>query len=817
MSERKVAFEAAPGPQSRIFSSPAQVLLGGGGKKSGKALTPDHDVLTAHRGWVPIGLVRRGDVVIGLKQDNAQDRGRLVYATVEGTYVQDHDGPVLSSKYRPYFKASPDHRWLVSEPTRKPPRTADNWRYMTSSQIGNGSKGVLRVPVTGEPLVRDRGPKWTDAEMELWGWYIAEGCKGDNGKGSQFSQFKAEGRERICKLLKRIPGATCKPRHGTINSSWTPPIDCGRDCYSKFIPRIALMQPNVWKLIEGFIGGDGERCRDGYIAATASKQLADDIQEASILCGWRAMISPKPNKYINSPRPIKNGKGRVKNATNYRVNIRPRRWANLSQKYLRWDHYKGKTHCLLVPETSNFIARHKGSAFVTGNTQCAVARPTPHIGDPRFRCVFLRRTIPGLRYMEGQARKLYKAICPEVEHNRTNHIFTFPHPTNKGEPGAQILFTFAESMDDCDKLEGWGYQMLIVDEARQYPDPLLITTLAAELYAENDPRTGKPWMDTLLLLLSNPGGAGGDWLREWFAIDKHPKGGELIYNPNTSMYHEYVHMTVKDNPHVDTQKYIAQLKSFPIWKQHQMISGDWFQKEGSAFEEFDEKIHEIPVDSFKRKGWEIHRSCDWGYSTVCIVHWWAVNPDYNATVCIDERSFTRTKPRDVARAILQLESDRGYVVENAVMDPSAWGEDTSGLSPAMAMMSEDVMWRRAINNREGGYRAMCARLGTRIRLHSGLSVPAIRLLEGRCPVLRRTLPTLPQKPGEDDVDKIECKRANAHKGIDHAYDSARYHVMSLPMPEEEPEQVERFAGVPDYKPDRGGEGGPASRYAPQGF
>lgn len=430
-----------------------------------------------------------------------------------------------------------------------------------------------------------------------------------------------------------------------------------------------------------------------------------------------------------------------------------------------------------------------GGGKKSGKTAMAVGRPLRHVADSRFRCVIVRKTIPGLRYIESQAKKLYRKLYgTNVEHNKIEHLFTF-------WSGAQIQFTQINDDSDLEKIEGWGYQMLIVDEARQYADPMFIDTLAAELYAENDPGTGKPWMKTLILLLTNPGGAGGTWLMKRFAIDKYPKGGVEVFDPATKRYREYVHMTVYDNPSMDAEKYIAGLRRWPLWKQRQMIDGDWFQRDGSAFEEFDPSIH--CIDSYDHKKCDIYTSCDWGFSTTCAVHWWAVHPDLNTTVCIDEMMFSRTKPRDVARAMKKLEEQRNYKVVDRVMGKDAWHEDTTGLSPAHMMMDEGILWRRANDERSGGYMAMCARFKTSIRLHDGSSVPSIRFVRDRCPQLIRTLPILPQKPGVDDVDKDECKKAEAHKGIDHAYDSARYHVMTLPLPEIEVIDIDRFGGIPE--------------------
>jgi hypothetical protein len=447
--------------------------------------------------------------------------------------------------------------------------------------------------------------------------------------------------------------------------------------------------------------------------------------------------------------------------------------------------HPGKQEAIFTSSADHILA---GGGKKSGKSQAAIARPLPHVHDSRFRCIVIRRTVPGLKYIEGQAYKLYRKIYGKgLDHNKTQHLFTFPS-------GAQILFTFAAGLEDCEKLEGWGYQMLIVDEARQFPDPLVIDTLSAELYAENDPTTGMPWMKPLLLLLSNPGGRGGEWLRKRFAIDKFPKGGHDIYDPVTKRYRLYIHMTVHDNPSMSAEDYINGLRIYPIYKQRQMIDGDWFQKDGSAFEEFDASKHII--SKYDVEGCEIHRSCDWGFASVCAIHYWAVRPEYNSTVCVDELHFSRVRPRDVARACLKLEEERGYEVVRGVIGDDADSDKTAGLSPYAQMADEGVFFRKVRYAREDGYRATVARLTTMITLHDGSQVPAVRFVEDRCPHLWQSLPTLPQKVGEDDVDKNETKQADGGKGNDHDFDSAKMHFCSLPLPESEPEIAERFSGVP---------------------
>ena len=753
-----------------------------GGKKCGKALTPDHDVLT-NRGWVPIGDIKRGDFVAGLKQSGPHDRGHLVYAAVTGVFEQDHDDKVLTSKYRPYFKASPEHRWLVSEPERKPPRTPDNWHYITSEQMGNGARGVLRIPVTGDPIKRPLGCRWSDEEMELWGWYIAEGNAvrpdGIEIKGSVFSQYKPHGIARIVELLHAV-GADARVGKGAIRTKWIPPLPCGFDCYEKFIPRDAMAQPNVWKLIEGFIAGDGEHHRDGFIGATASRQLADDIQEVCLLAGWRCTIAPKPNKYVNSKRVIKNGKGRIKNAQNWRLHIRARRWITLSQKFLSWEHYQGKTHCLEVPETSNFIARRNGSPFVTGNTGAVVLLPLAYVQDPRFSCLILRRETPDLAYLEEVARLVFKRACPGVYYNQTKHLFIFPHP-DRDDEGARVKLGFAKAFSDCENFQGHKYQMMIFDEITQWPDDRIYTTLAGELLAENDEQTGKPWMQTLLRCTANPMGPGSSWVKKRFEIARFPDGkdpvtGRRVYlkDESTGLFRCYFKATVFDNPAIDHERYTATLRNQSDMRQKAMIYGEWVE-ESAAFPEFDQKIHVCEPFEVPRH-YELVFSMDYGYSTYCACHLYAINPENRAIIGITEWMFSRTHPRKIVHAVKERLEAMGYSLDDlsdAVTFDDAFGErDDTGLSAAEHMIDEGLPLRSIERaGRMLRFQSLVHRLTTDIERFDGTTIPSIRWMRGRFPFLMETLPSLPKKEGVDDVDKEQCKAANNHKGNDHGYDA----------------------------------------------
>src|SRR3972149_3132186 len=107
-----------------------------GGSGSGKALLPDHEVLT-DKGWKFIKDIRIGDEVMAWDQSVEHSDGQLKYAAVRGVYEQDHNGPIyVSDSSRPNFKASPDHRWIVSWSRKKEPRL-NRWKVVRSTDLSS--------------------------------------------------------------------------------------------------------------------------------------------------------------------------------------------------------------------------------------------------------------------------------------------------------------------------------------------------------------------------------------------------------------------------------------------------------------------------------------------------------------------------------------------------------------------------------------------------------------------------------------------------------------------------------------------------------
>lgn len=323
----------ANGSTIRFFSS--------GVKSGGKCLTPDHDVL-CRDGWKPIA-----DVVIGEEIASFRDE-QMIWSPVSNVWDYDHDDDIITHYGKQLsFSVTPNHKFLA-----KTTRPESQYRFVEAENLKQ-----YAIPTTGEPFPRS-GDWYSGDELELWGWWLAEGS-GYIGKMARFSQVKTDGRARIIELAERLGLHYTTPAR-EIRIEWRPPIECGTNAYNKFIPRLLFEEQELPRLMEGLLGGDGYIRRKGWEYSSSSFSLANDVQEVGIRLGYRANIREKKLTYV----PVGGGA----NNPHWVVSAYPRRDAFIAPNLLERVRYTGKVHCVTVPETGVFLTRHNGLVHITGNS-----------------------------------------------------------------------------------------------------------------------------------------------------------------------------------------------------------------------------------------------------------------------------------------------------------------------------------------------------------------------------------------------------------------------------------------------------------------
>ena len=431
------------------------------------------------------------------------------------------------------------------------------------------------------------------------------------------------------------------------------------------------------------------------------------------------------------------------------------------------------------PQTEFLAANERevlyGGSAGGGKTYSLIADPMRYFHNKNFNGLILRRTNDELREMIWKTQELYPRAFPGAKWGEKKSQWIFPS-------GARLWLTYLERDEDCLRYQGQAFSYIGFDELTQHPTPFAWNYMRSRL------RTTDPDLPIYMRATTNPGGPGHNWVREMFIkpspentkfaatdIDtgealkypeEHDRAGEPLF------FRKFIPAKLKDNPYlVKDGAYEANLLSLPEMQRRQLLEGDWSVAEGAAFSEFRNHIHvvepfEIPHD------WTRFRSCDFGYSSFSAVHWFAIDPAYENLIVYRELYVSKHTGRDLARKIMEIESEAGDRVSYGVLDSSCWhNRGQFGPSIAEEMMAEGCRWRPS--DRTAG-----ARIAGKNRLHELLKVdpdtdiPGICFFEN-CRQIVSDLPVIPSDPnGSDDINK---KYAS-----DHAYDSIRYGIMTRP-------------------------------------
>ncbi|MCC3501079.1 MAG: GDP-mannose 4,6-dehydratase [Microcoleus sp. PH2017_15_JOR_U_A] len=326
------------------------------------------EILTEN-GWVPFPNLQPGVRVATLNPDN-----QIEYHVPDEHIVQPYVGNLLrfaNSKFD--FCVTPNHWMYVKNRTGKLNfLQADTDVYWHHQRAITGAEFLAAEQEwfeLGEPprnakvnVERVRMDDW----LEFLGYYISEGCvhvrrraRVVNGCDYDIAdyniliaQVNPEGRTAIAECLQRTPFKffdsddhqfrICSKQLAEILL----PLGKSGD---KYIPReyLNLSQRQSLILFKALILGDGSQKGNAYAYYTKSKQLADDVQELAMRCGYAATV-------------VNHAIGRDL----YRVNIRPPKDANLvTPEPVR---YAGNVYCVNV-ENHVICVRRNGKAAFCGN------------------------------------------------------------------------------------------------------------------------------------------------------------------------------------------------------------------------------------------------------------------------------------------------------------------------------------------------------------------------------------------------------------------------------------------------------------------
>jgi replicative DNA helicase Mcm len=301
-----------------------------------------------------------------LPNDRVAQRGAdgfLEYVKPIRQHCFDFDGDLMGYQGDAVdFLVTPTHRMLFADKERG--GSKDSFSIYKCQHIYNRSGWVTKqVQWRGTSQAYWRAPRW----LELLGFFAADGC----ASGHQVYLIQKE-RAYVDQLLADV-GLTAKTRIVNGATQWMIGDKCWCDeLRTDFGVGARNRKLPVWlkelppeelrTFLRGFAAGDGWQAPSGLIGLyTASKQLADDLQEIAMKAGYVANVSSHMQMH-----------GFAVGSTQYRVGI----WSD-KKDYLRpllkrgrgWykKPYLGKVYCVSVP-AGVVLVRRNGKALWCGNS-----------------------------------------------------------------------------------------------------------------------------------------------------------------------------------------------------------------------------------------------------------------------------------------------------------------------------------------------------------------------------------------------------------------------------------------------------------------
>ena len=552
---------------------------------------------------------------------------------------------------------------------------------------------------------------------------------------------------------------------------------------TKFVPEVyknASVQQRL-ALVQGLMDTDGTMDKHGNPSfCSTSIQLAKDVQWLVWSLGGKATITSKEPFYK-----AKDG-SRVYCNTAYTLYIqlpdtaslfrltRKRERASLkigdsttnSRVRLSKVESVGVKNCKCItidhPEhkflTSCFI-----TTYNSGKSDCLLIDPLRWVDNRNFRGLIIRRTMPELRELIDRSKRFYLDFAPGCKWKDQDKLFVFPS-------GAKIEFGYCETSEDVERYRGQQYTWLGIDEITQFSDDTMLDKLKASL------RTSDPNLPIYIRATTNPSGAGCRWVKQrWVdegpansTIRKHYtiRGYNGVPDENYVITRRWFNSVPDDNKAL-SKAYKASLVAIDNdILRRQWLYGEWIS-EGLAFDEF--KVANHVVVPFKLPhNWYKFRACDWGYSSMAVCLWFAV--DYDGNIFVYRELKTKGVTADkFAEMVLELEQADN--VHYGILDASVWSQRGQvGDTPADTMISMGCYWTPS-DSSKGSRVAGKNLIHQYLALDPETNEPRVKIFN-TCHELIKEMTSLPlDAHNPEDVDTKAC---------DHAYDAFRYGLSSRP-------------------------------------
>lgn len=406
-----------------------------------------------------------------------------------------------------------------------------------------------------------------------------------------------------------------------------------------------------------------------------------------------------------------------------------------------------------------------------------------------LQCFLFRRTYPELKmnHMEG-AGSFPELLQPLVE---AGHVRIVDKDIRFLNTGSQIKLRHLQHARELTNYQGAEIHVLAMDEATHFTD-------AEYRYLRGRMRVvgiqipeGLPWAFPRALLGTNPGGVGHHWCKGGF-VDHGPYRIHRATEEDGGMRRVFIPARLEDNPSLleADPTYIKRLEGLGDRTLVRALKeGDWDVVAGAMYAEAWSRDRHLCQPFAIPASWPIWIGGDDGYAAPSCLLWLTRDPKRKTIYVIREIYGAKMMPETIAERmeavhfripIAGRRRDSPPVANEELIqglyDGAAFaqkGESKRGgrgdqLNAALKALNAGRLkpteeWQKA---RVQGCQRIHQLLATNEDDPSGM--PGLRIFDGHCPNLVRTLPTLGRDPGNpEDVNTDE---------EDHPYDALRYGV-----------------------------------------
>lgn len=251
----------------------------------------------------------------------------------------------------------------------------------------------------------------------------------------------------------------------------------------------------------------------------------------------------------------------------------------INNKYMHWKPTDAQKKLIMCPEKEVLWGGSAGPGKSVGLLFAA----TQFVEIPYYSALLLRKTFKQLTEAKAliDLSKIWFAKHRETGQahwNEKDKLWTFPS-------GAKIKFGYLDSVNDKYNFQGAEYQFIGFDELTQFDEESYKYLYSRLRKTKDNPVPLRMWST------SNPGGYGHEWVKNRFVPDDYdPTLRKQYYYKEHKLDDDSIEQTVfmpafiDDNPHLDKEAYMKNLRHLDTVTRNQLMNGDWTARhEGMMF------------------------------------------------------------------------------------------------------------------------------------------------------------------------------------------------------------------------------------------